>query len=45
MLMPGVLLGVVTARLIQHRLDPASIRPAVLAICTIASVALLIESF
>jgi uncharacterized membrane protein YfcA len=45
MLIPGVLLGVVTARLIQHRLDPASIRPAVLAVCTIASIALLIESF
>ena len=45
MLLPGVILGVVTSRLIQHRLDPAVIRPAVLVICTIASVALLIESF
>ena len=45
MLLPGVILGVVTSRLLQHRLDPAIIRPAVLAICTIASIALLIESF
>jgi len=45
MLLPGVGLGVVTARLIQDRLNPSTIRPAVLAICTIASVALIIESF
>jgi len=45
MLIPGVLLGVVTARLIQHRLDPALIRPAVLAVCSITSVALLVGSF
>lgn len=45
MLLPGVGLGVVTARLIQHRLNPSTIRPAVLAICSIASIALIIESF
>jgi flagellar hook-basal body protein len=38
-------LGVVTARRYQDRLDPATIRPAVLVVCTIASIALLIEAF
>jgi len=44
MLLPGVGLGVMTARLIQHRLNPSTVRPAVLAVCTIASIALIIES-
>lgn len=45
MLLPGVGLGLMTARLIQHRLNPSTVRPAVLAVCTIASLALIVESF
>jgi uncharacterized membrane protein YfcA len=45
LLLPAVGLGVVTARRYQDRLDPATIRPAVLVVCTIASIALLIEAF
>lgn len=45
MLMPGIGLGLVTARLIQHRLNPSAVRPAVLAVCTVASIALLIDAF
>ena len=45
MLLPGIALGLVTARRIRHRLDPAIVRPAVLAICSITSIALLISSF
>jgi len=41
MLLPGVLLGVWTARRLNDRLDPRVVRPAVLAICTISSLALL----
>jgi len=44
MLLPAVGLGVATSRRYQDRLDPATIRPAVLVICTIASLALLIEA-
>ena len=45
LLLPGVILGVVTARRVRHLLDPAIVRPAVLVICTVASIALLIETF
>jgi uncharacterized protein len=45
LLLPGVALGVVTARLVKDHLNPNIIRPAVLAICAIAAVALLIETF
>ena len=45
LLLPGVALGVVTARLIKDHLDPDVIRPAVLVICSIAAIALLIETF
>ena len=44
MLLPAVGLGVLTSRRYQDRLDPATIRPVVLVVCTIASVALLIEA-
>jgi uncharacterized membrane protein YfcA len=45
LLLPGIALGVIAARLLQHRLDPDVVRPAVLVICTIAAIALLIETF
>ncbi len=44
-LLPAVILGTVTARLVRHRLDPAIVRPAVLGICTVTSIALLIRTF
>lgn len=44
LILPSVGLGVVTARRVQHRLDPAIVRPAVLALCTVAAIALLIET-
>lgn len=44
LILPSVALGVVTARLIKDRLDPDIVRPAVLGICTIASIALLVET-
>lgn len=45
MLLPAVILGTVTAHLVRHRLDPAIVRPAVLGICTVTSIALLIRTF
>lgn len=45
LILPGVVLGVVTARLVKDRLRPEVIRPAVLVICTTAAFALLIETF
>jgi uncharacterized protein len=45
LILPGVVLGVVTARLLKDRLRPEVVRPAVLVICTIASLALLVETF
>jgi uncharacterized membrane protein YfcA len=45
LLLPGIALGVIAARLLQHRLDPEVVRPAVLVICTIAAIALLVETF
>jgi uncharacterized membrane protein YfcA len=45
LLLPGVALGVIAARLLQHRLNPDVVRPAVLVICTFAAIALLIETF
>lgn len=45
MILPGVVLGVVTARLVKEHLRPEVVRPAVLVICTIAAIALLAETF
>jgi uncharacterized protein len=45
LILPGVVLGVVTARRVKDLLRPEVVRPAVLVICTIASVALLVETF
>ena len=45
LLLPGVVVGIVTARRVRHLLDPSIVRPAVLVICTVASIALLIETF
>lgn len=45
LLLPGIALGLITARIIKGYLNPDLVRPAVLVICTIASAALLIETF
>lgn len=45
LLLPSVALGVVTARLLKNRLNPAIVRPTVLVVCTITAAALLIETF
>ena len=45
LILPGVGLGVVTARQVKDHLRPEVIRPAVLVICTVAALALLIETF
>jgi uncharacterized membrane protein YfcA len=45
MILPGVALGIVTARLVKDYLRPEVVRPAVLVICTAAAVALLAETF
>ena len=45
LILPGVGLGVVTSRRVKDHLRPDVVRPAVLAICTVASVALLVETF
>lgn len=45
LILPGVGLGVVTARRVKHRLQPDVIRPAVLVICTITALALVVETF
>lgn len=43
LVLPGVLLGVATARRWQHLLAPQVVRPTVLAICTLSSLALLLR--
>ncbi len=45
LILPGVVLGIVTARRIKHLLRPEVVRPAVLVICTTAAAALLAETF
>lgn len=45
MILPGVVLGIATARLVKDYLRPEVVRPAVLAICTTAAIALLAETF
>jgi uncharacterized membrane protein YfcA len=45
LVLPGVALGVIVARRVKHRLRPEVVRPAVLAICTVAAIALLVETF
>jgi uncharacterized membrane protein YfcA len=40
-----VVLGIITARRVKHLLRPEVVRPAVLVICTVAAVALLVETF
>lgn len=44
MLIPSVVLGIVTARRIKHRLNAEVVRPAVLALCTLSATALLIRT-
>jgi len=44
MMVPAIVLGLVTARILQQRLQPSSIRPAVLVVCTATSIALVIQS-
>jgi uncharacterized membrane protein YfcA len=45
LILPGVALGVVIARRVKDRLRSEVVRPAVLVICTVACVALLVETF
>lgn len=45
LILPGVALGVVTARLVKDHLRPEVVRPAVLVICTAAAIALLVGTF
>ncbi len=45
LILPGVALGVVVARRVKDRLRPEVVRPAVLVICTVAAVALIVETF
>ena len=44
MLIPSVVLGIVTAHRIKHRLNAEVVRPAVLALCTLSATALLIRT-
>jgi uncharacterized protein len=45
LILPGVGVGVVTARRVKHLLRPEVVRPTVLAICTVAAIALVVETF
>lgn len=45
LILPGVGLGVVTARAVKHLLRPEVVRPAVLVICTTTAFALIVETF
>jgi len=45
LILPAVGLGVVTARFLKEYLNPTVVRPAVLVICTVAAIALLVETF
>jgi uncharacterized membrane protein YfcA len=45
LILPGVALGVITARRVKHLLRPEVVRPAVLVICSTAAIALLVETF
>ncbi|NND73558.1 MAG: sulfite exporter TauE/SafE family protein [Ilumatobacter sp.] len=45
MLLPSIVIGVVTARLVRHRLRAAVVRPAVLVLCSASAGALLVETF
>jgi uncharacterized membrane protein YfcA len=44
LVLPSVALGVVTARLMRHRLNAAVVRPAVLIVCAASAVALLVKT-
>jgi uncharacterized membrane protein YfcA len=45
LILPGVVLGIITARAVKDLLRPEVVRPAVLVICTTAAIALLVETF
>ena len=45
MILPGVVLGIVTARLVKDYLRPEVVRPTVLVICAAAAAALVAETF
>ena len=45
LILPGVVLGIVTARRVKHLLRPEVVRPAVLVICTVAALALVVKTF
>lgn len=44
LILPPVILGALTGRLVKGRLHPAIVRPAVLGLCSLASVALLLTT-
>ena len=45
LILPGVVLGIVTARRVKDLLRPEVVRPAVLVICTVAALALVVKTF
>ena len=45
LILPGVVLGIITARRVKHLLRSEVVRPAVLAICTTTAIALLVKTF
>lgn len=45
LILPSVGVGVVTARRVTHLLRPEVVRPTVLVICTVAAIALVVETF
>lgn len=44
LVLPGVFLGVATARLVRDRLNPQTVRAAVLVVCAVSALALLIKT-
>jgi uncharacterized membrane protein YfcA len=44
LILPAVILGALTGRLVKGRLHPAVVRPAVLGLCSLAAVALLLST-
>jgi uncharacterized membrane protein YfcA len=44
LILPPVILGALTGRLVKGRLHPAVVRPAVLGLCSLAAVALLLST-
>jgi uncharacterized membrane protein YfcA len=43
-LIPSVLLGIMTAKRVKHRLNADLVRPAILALCLLSATALLVRT-